>query len=130
MRRGRSQLVLLLVGGLALVATSFASGSGGHQATSKASLKLVDMSPMTVAGSGFLPRERVTVRLSTGGGEALSRTRRANLNGRITAQFEGATVPECTAVNIIATATGARSGRVAQVRMLSIPPPCGMFPQP
>jgi hypothetical protein len=91
----------------------------------KASLRITDDQPVTVAGAGFRPQERVTVRYSPSGEQAAVKTVRASRVGRFTVVFLGQAVPECAAFKV--TAVGNAGSRA---RMIEIPPPCGISPQP
>jgi hypothetical protein len=114
----------------ALVVSFATSASATNYATSKATVMLFGMSPVSVTGSGFLPRERVRVRVFAGAA-SFARAPRANAKGRFAVQFPKATLPDC-ADSVFVIATGNRSGRSAmsRIRSIRIPPPCGIFPQP
>jgi hypothetical protein len=135
MRRSRSHLVVLVTLATALVASG-ATGSAANDARPKATVTVSGVAPMIVTGAGFLPRERVMVRITLGV-DSFRRAPRANANGRFAVQFEPAAVVECSnAAMVILTgtivATGNRSDRTARTRIRSIriPPPCGIAPQP
>jgi hypothetical protein len=134
MRRSRSQLVVLAALATALLVSSATTGAAAEQAKSKPTLAISASGPLTVKGSGFASRERVTVRL-TFGSDTLSRTPRAGKRGRFAVQFPvqiaDLTLLECSQA-VIVVATGNRSGRTAtfRVRSIQIPPPCGVAPQP
>jgi hypothetical protein len=134
MRLGRSQLVVLAGLATAVLVSSATTVTAADRAKAKPTLAISGSGPVTVKGSGFLPRERVTVRL-TFGSDTLSRRPKANARGRFAAQFPvqiaDLTVLECSQ-QVIFVATGNRSGRTAsfQFRNIRIPPPCGIAPQP
>jgi hypothetical protein len=134
MRRSRSQLALLAALATALLVSSATSGAAADQARAKPTLAISGGGPLTVKGSGFVPRERVTVRL-TFGSDTLSRVPRAGQRGRFAVQFPvqiaDLALLECSRAVMI-VATGNRSGRSAtfRIRSIQIPPPCGIAPQP
>ena len=121
MRLTKSHLVFLLVLVTGLVATSAATGS---QTKARATVTVSGSAPMTVTGVGFLPRERVTVRLAVGGALA-SKVVRATRRGRFVVQFPGfgIALADCTSNLISVVATGTRNRASARGR--TIPPPCG-----
>jgi hypothetical protein len=133
MRRSRSHLVALVTLAAALAFFSASAGSVGAS-TPKATVAVTGADPMTVKGTGFLPRERVTVRLTVGQ-DSFARSPRAGARGRFAVQFDAASAIECLTSAIMITtvvATGNRSGRTARarIRWVAIPPPCGYAPQP
>jgi hypothetical protein len=89
------------------------------------SIVLVAHTPLTVAGRGFARGERVTLRALLGG-RSYVRVVRASIAGRFTARF-GSAMQECTP--FVISAIG-RSGRIAALKRLEIPPPCGVVNQP
>ena len=91
----------------------------------KASLAVVDDSPVTVSGRGFLARERVTLRTSVAGRLHVEVVT-ANRLGRFTAQFDGVDA-QCSPYAV--SAVGARGSR-ATTRKIAIPPACGIPIQP
>jgi hypothetical protein len=115
-------MVFLLVVVSALVVTNATTGASGHQTAKRAVVSLSSTAPVTVTGSGFAPRERVTVRVALGG-DTGSRVARATRGGRFVVQFPGVTMPECVSTVVMVVATGSRSR--ASVRGRTIPPPCG-----
>lgn len=108
---------------LALAALALAVPAAA--APQKASLRVTDEEPLTVAGAGFKPRERITVRFAPSGAAAAAKAVRATLAGRFTVVFPGRKAPECAAYNV--TATGSAGSRA---RVIEIPPPCGVDPVP
>jgi hypothetical protein len=81
--------------------------------------------PVTVAGRGFLRGERVTLR-ALFAGKSYVRVLRASAAGRFTVRFQ-TTVGSCTPYMVSAVG---RSGRIAALKRLEIPPPCGVVIQP
>lgn len=124
MRLTKSHLVLVIALMTALVVTSATTGSAGHPTKIRPTVSVSGSGPVTVVGFGFLPRERVRVRLFAGGD--YSRVARASVRGRIVVQFTGVSMPECQSVLVVAT--GLRSRATARGR--TIPPPCGPAEQP
>jgi hypothetical protein len=92
----------------------------------KATLSIVDPSPLTVVGHGFLRGERVTVSF-VGAGAVRRKVAVANRFGRLTARWADAVLPECSPYSV--TATGARGSHATQ-RKIQIPPACGIVIQP
>lgn len=123
MRLTKSHLVLVIALMTALVVTSATTGSAGHPTKLRPTVSVSGSGPVTVFGFGFLPRERVMVRLFAGGG--VSRVATASLRGRIVVRFASVTLPDC--VSVVVVATGLRSRASARGR--TIPPPCGPAPQ-
>ncbi len=114
---------------LAALSAAFAAApllGSADAAPRKATLTIVDPSPVTVAGHGFRRGERVTVRL-VGGGVVHRKVVVANRFGRLTARWADAVLPECSPYSV--TATGAR-GSQATLRKIQIPPACGIVIQP
>jgi hypothetical protein len=127
MRLTKSHLVFALVLATGLVATSAATGS---EAKTRATVTLASMEPVTVVGVGFVPRERVTVRV-VASRDGASKVVRATRKGRFVVQFPGVSVEaaaECTSTVVTVTATGGRSR--ASIRGRTIPPPCGPAENP
>lgn len=109
-------LLLIFVLVLAVPATA---------AERRSTVRLLDEAPVTVLGTGFASRERVTIRVAPTSGPAYSKLLRASLTGRFTATFADRSVPECAGYTI--TAVGGAGSR-AKIREL--PPPCGYDPAP
>ena len=118
-------VLTLTVLATALAAAATALGSA-ETAPRKATLHVVDASPMTIAGHGFRRGERVTVKVARTGA-VYRKVVVASLTGRITARWADAVLPECSPYTV--TATGAR-GSQAMLRKIQIPPPCGIVLQP
>ena len=115
-----------MVGAVLLAAAFAAVAAAAHGAGDRATIRLVDEQPVAVAGRGFAPRERVTVRVVPLEQQRYSKEVRATRTGRFTVVFRTETLDECTGYTI--TAHGARSSR-ATIRRL-IPTPCGIVIQP
>lgn len=99
---------------LALLAT-FAS-STAVAATTKARVSVVSTAPVSVAGSGFRSRERVTVTLMTTG--AYRKVVRATAKGAFTARFAGVSLRYCE--SYVIRAKGSRGSLV----VLNVTPEC------
>jgi hypothetical protein len=95
------------------------------ETTVRPTLVLVADAPISFAGRGFAPRERVTVRL-TWNGAGLGRQTVANRAGSFLVRFPGAARNECEPA--VGVATGSAGSRAAS-RKIAIPPPCGTAPQ-
>ena len=113
--------ILLSVPLLAAALLALPAGAAG----TKTSLAVVDESPVTVLGRGFVARERVTLRTSIAG-RLHRKVVTANRLGRFTAQFDGVDV-QCSPY--VVSAVGARGSR-ATTRKIAIPPACGIPIQP
>jgi hypothetical protein len=90
MRKGLAALAI------ALLAAAPAAGSSG----SKPRLRLLDTTPLRIAGSSFKARERVTVTVYADG--MRRRTTRATSGGAFVVTFPGAAPDRCAAVAILA----------------------------
>jgi hypothetical protein len=101
-------LAVAFVAALALAVPATA-GQGG------AKLRLVQDSPLTLAGSGFRGGESVRVRLVAP--TFRTKVARANAAGRFVVRFAN---PGCVAGLVIATARGLRSDRTASYRRLGL----------
>jgi hypothetical protein len=115
----------VLVASIVAVA-GFAAGDA-VSAPSTASVHLAKLSPVTVAGSGFAPRERVVVRVIPAGRVPLSKVVSATAAGRFAAAFVGRSLPECASYRVVAVGNaGSRAAR------REIPPPgaCGIVLTP
>jgi hypothetical protein len=115
--------ILISLGFAALLAAALSTSA--VSAERKASVVLLDESPIAVFGRGFVPRERVTVRVVIGKRNLTARVR-ASTAGRFTVRFQES-LPDCSPFSV--TATGGAGSR-AMLRKINIPPPCGMDPQP
>jgi hypothetical protein len=108
--------VVAAVALLALVGGAAASGTA-------ATVRPVDLSPLTVRGARFHPGEQVTVRVIVRGGARVTKAARAGAHGAFTVRFASLSLSACTSYWI--RAAGAR-GSVAAYTMF--PPPCGAAP--
>jgi hypothetical protein len=85
-RRRRLTAVIATAGLLAATAiVGIAPATTDRASSSRASLRMVRLNPLTVAGRGFKPHRRVHVRLLAG--QTMSRTPLANRAGAFTVQF-------------------------------------------
>jgi len=82
----------------------------------KPALRVADRSPVTVAGTAFVSRERVLVTVSSS--HTWTRRATAGARGTFRVVFEGATVDRCEVVRVVAT--GARGSR-ATLKLLPQP---------
>lgn len=107
----------LLLAILGLVPTAAALDASN---SAKPSLRLVDRSPLRVAGIGFRAKEQVKLTVAAGG--VWQKTLRATRAGRFTAVVQGAIIDRCLGFAVIAR--GAR-GSVATLRGMPVacPPP-------
>jgi hypothetical protein len=85
-------------------------------------VRVAAMSPFTVAGTHFVPGERVRVVVEARGPHV--RTVTARPSGRFTAVFRGISIPDCT--GYIVFATGDRGSRAR----ISLMPECPQPPAP
>ena len=94
-------------------------GAPAHGQTARTpTLKVVDMNPLVVAGTGFAARERVTVTVLTGLGPRVQRTY-ASVTGAFRVQFRLFTQPCGRPFAVRARGT---SGEAAIARLTA--PPC------
>jgi hypothetical protein len=95
------------------------AGSAGAEVSSTAraepTLRLLRTTPVVVAGARFLPRERVTVRLSVNEDRRLRRVT-ATSTGRFTVTFDGVAVYDRCNSRFRIWAVGAR-GSEAELKM-------------
>lgn len=103
-----------------------ASAAAGPERKSRPSVALVKESPVVVSGRGFARLERVVLRVSVAG-RAYRRTLRATAAGTFRATFESADA-DCKPFTV--TAAGGTGSRAMQTRRFTVPPPCGIAPQP
>ena len=109
----------------ALVAVMFVAGALSSAASpaplARASLRLVDETPVTIAGKGFKARERVTV-TAVASGAARKKVVYASASGTFTARFP--TLQGRDVCGLIVRAVGA-SGSRAVLRLVDrmCPPP-------
>jgi hypothetical protein len=106
------------IGLLLLLAASLTSAGS---ARAKAKLVLVDTQPVVVAGRGFAPAERVTLRTALNGRQITKRVTASRI-GRFTVRL-AATDAECYPFTV--SAVGGEGSR-AMLRRINIPPPCGI----
>jgi hypothetical protein len=105
--------------GLLLLVAATVSSAGS--ARPKAKLMLVDTQPVVVAGRGFAPAERVTLRTALNGRQVTKRVTASRI-GRFTVRL-AVTDAECDPFTVSAVG---REGRRAMLRRINIPPPCGI----
>ena len=77
--------------------------AGAPAATTKATVRIVKLSPLTIRGTGFKPTERVTVKLSAGAAGTVRGT--ATAAGVLTVSFPKTKVTACTAYTLRAVGT-------------------------
>lgn len=100
-RRRRLIAVLATAGLLAAAAIAgIASATTDHATRSTASLRMIRLNPLTVAGRGFKPHRRVNVHLLMG--QTLSRTPLANRAGAFTVQFP-VVIDRCSGFTVTAS---------------------------
>jgi hypothetical protein len=114
---GRAVKFPISLGLLLLLATVVSSGGS---AKAKPTIKLVDESPVVVAGRGFVRSERVTLRTALNG-RRITKVVTANRNGRFVARL-AVTGDECNPFTVSAVG---RAGSRAMLKRINIPPPCG-----
>jgi hypothetical protein len=106
---------------IALAVVVAAALSSVGSAKGRAKLVLVDTHPVVVAGRGFAPAERVTLR-TTLNGRRITKHVTATRTGRFTVRLATEDA-ECTPLAISAVG---REGSRASLRKIVIPPPCGI----
>lgn len=113
MRRRSSATSGRVVVAVALLAGLLGAGvETASTATTKATLKVVKLKPLTVRGTGFKARERVTLTLSVG----KQRVRgTATATGRLTVSFPRAKVTTCTPYTLRAIGAAGTRATVKQV---------------
>ncbi len=100
-RRRRLILVLVTAGLLAVAAiVGIASATTDHAKRSRASLRMVRLNPVTIAGRGFKAHRRVHVRLLVG--HTMSRRPLANRAGAFTVQFP-VVIDRCSGFTVTAS---------------------------
>jgi hypothetical protein len=102
------------------------SAGGATEARRHPSVAVTKEDPVVVAGRGFVARERVAVRVVIGR-RAFTRTVRATATGTFRATFAEADA-QCHPYSV--AARGGEGSRATQTRSFTIPPPCGIDPQP
>lgn len=99
----RAALLVLLVEAVAVAAVPPAAG----ERSVKPSLRLASLAPLTLRGTGFVPRERVRIEVS---GTAAARRRTLALaSGSFTVRFDGVALTRCDFVRVVAV--GSRGSR-------------------
>jgi hypothetical protein len=107
MARGAQFVTVALAVGALAWALAVAGSTG---ATTRApSLRLVTRQPLTVAGGGFEPLERIRLVASWESGKAIRRTK-ATPSGSFLVRFSGNRLGRCDA--LVVRAVGARGSRV------------------
>ena len=101
------------------------ASAGGRQTDSaaagaKAQLRIADMGPLTVLGTGFLAGESVRVSAITDAG-AGAKSSKAGAAGRIGVRFPRLTLDRCPSYTI-----SARGDRGSRATLHSVPRPCGI----
>jgi hypothetical protein len=107
----------VLIFALLALATSASAG------TTKATLRIVDQTPLTVRGTGFHVEQSVRLNVSQSGSTLVRRTVRTGLRGGFTVRLVAPTLQRCGG-DVAITARDA-SGRiaVAKLPMPDCPPP-------
>jgi hypothetical protein len=108
MRRVATPLLALALGGVVL------AGSGWGRTAQVARLRLVVVSPPTVAGTGFHARERTRLTAGTGNGTQTVRVTATRL-GSFRVTFRQLTVDRCDTLRVVAVGSG--SSRVVLKRL-------------
>jgi len=109
--------------GFALVVALLALAPGAQAEPLRASLQLLDTTPVVVRGAGFGAAERVTVRASVGGRVATKQVV-ARTAGRFTVRFPGLSVGDRCTDAVFLSAVGNRGSRAAyKLPMPQCPPP-------
>ena len=116
--------VTLLV--VALVVAAPAPASTDRETKRLPSVAVTSEAPIVVVGRGFRSRERISLRLTVGN-ETFSRVLRATAAGRFRAAFAQVDA-SCYPFSVVAV--GRAGSRATQTRRFTIPPPCGIAPQP
>ena len=110
------------IGLLLLLAASLTSAGSARP---RAKLALVDTQPLVVAGRGFAPAERVTLRTALNGRQITKKVTASRI-GRFTVRL-AATNADCDPFTVSAAG---RAGSRAMLRRINIPPPCGIVITP
>jgi hypothetical protein len=106
---------------LAVLAAVLALPAWGRDGARAPALRIVDRTPLTVAGTGFAPREEVRLTLRTGRARGFARAARADAAGAFRVAFDVLVAVEPCRGALVVTATGARGSR-ATVRRGCRPP--------
>jgi hypothetical protein len=109
------------ISGVAVLAAALALPAWGSGAGLTPELRIVDRTPLTVAGTSFAARERVTLTLRTGRARAITRAARADARGAFRAGFDLLVAVEPCRGALVVTAAGSRGSR-ATVRHGCRPP--------
>jgi hypothetical protein len=125
MRRLVTFSILLAVAGLGTVVFVISAAASKRQPAIQV---VTGQTAVKVAGKGFAPGERVTLRATASGEQYVAKTR-ANVRGAFMATLADETAIE-TCGPLTVTAAGARGSRATAVRRPSIAPPCGIVIQP
>jgi hypothetical protein len=111
----------LFVAGALLAALALVAGNSAPARAATTKLRLLDASPVRLAGSGFFPRERVRVSVRTGGAKRTRRVR-ANSHGRFRVKFKHLAQDPCSD-SLSATAVGSAGHVTSLTRVRRICPP-------
>ena len=120
----RADVSTALVVTLVLAAGTASAGAGVEKR--KPAVSVTSEAPVIVTGRGFAARERIVLRVSFGG-HLLTRRLRATRRGTFRAAFAD-TDASCYPFTVVAT--GSAGSRATRTRRFTIPPPCGIAPQP
>jgi hypothetical protein len=96
-----------VVATLAVYLALLAAASSGGGSTPRAALRVANVAPFLVQGSGFRARERVQVVAKVGGRHA--KAVRATATGTFRVRFLGVSAPACT--GYVVRATGNKGSR-------------------
>jgi hypothetical protein len=118
-------LFVISLGLLAIVLTAGAAASAS-ESTRRPVVTVTREAPVVVTGRGFAAGERIALRVVVER-RAYSKTLRATSAGTFRATFAEADA-KCHPYTV--TAVGRSGSRASQRRSFSIPPPCGIAPQP
>ena len=108
-------LVVVALAALAVFASQAAGAPG------RASLRTVDLAPLTLRGDRFEPRERVRV-VTTVGGRRYVRVVQATSAGSFTVTYRGVAVDRCNDVLFVLALGGAGSRAALKLPQLLCPP--------
>jgi hypothetical protein len=115
--------LLALAIGLLLPFTLSSGGFAEGGSAAKPRLRVTDLTPFAVVGTGFRAGEtvRVTVR---GEGDSVSATDEAGAGGRIAVRFPRMKLGKCPTYVI-----AARGNKGSRAGLRSVPRPCGIAPR-
>jgi hypothetical protein len=105
----------LIAAGLAAAVAAAVVIALPSTASSQASLRVADRSPLKLAGRGFEADERVRIRVQVAG-ERTTRRVRASESGGFRAAFSGLHLEPCTAMTATATGGSGSRAKVTRVR--------------